>query len=228
MSLEVASSAFLEGYRLALEGKEEIKALVRGLLDLAPMSRPFAFEGGAMGCRLLDQRDGGRRTERFSSDADEKWGPLVRLGVGCALARLKIDPGDDPLTLDGYGFQVGLITGIAAPGEPTRSPHSERGRGRALWFVTGGRADACAQAIHGVPSADALWQGVGTACAFAGDPLSWASGLLEVAHGFENEVKRGVYEAVELWCALEGVPPGRTIDVERAILEEGESPHVKG
>ena len=217
MSLEVASSAFLEGYRLALEGKGTIETLVPSLLDLEPLSRPFAFEGGAMGCRLLDQRDGGLRTEHFASAAGTKWEPLVRLGIGCALARLKIEPQDDPHTLDGYGFQVGLMTGIAAGGEPTRSPHSERGRGRALWFVTGGRADACARAIRGAPSADALWRGVGTACAFAGDPLSWADRLLEIARGFENEVTRGVHDAVGLWSVLEGVPPGRTLEVARAV-----------
>lgn len=217
MSLEVASSAFLDGYRLALQGTGEIETLLPALLDLEPLSRPFAFEGGAMGCRLLDRRDGGQRTERFVSTAEGKWEPLIRLGIGCALARLRLDPPDDPRTLDGYGFQVGLMKGTSASSEPTRSPHSECGRGRALWFVTGGRADACARAIHGAASSDSLWRGVGTACAFAGDPLSWVSRLLEVAQGFENEVSRGVHDAVELWCALEGVPPDRTLKVARVI-----------
>lgn len=217
MSLEVASSAFLHGYRLALEEKGEVETLRPSLLDLESLSRPFAFEGGAMGCRLLDQRDGGGRAERLASTVDAKWQPLLRLGVGCALARLGVDPPDDAPTLDGYGFQIGLMTGTGARGAATGSPHAECGRGRALWFVTGGRADACAQAIRGAPSADALWRGVGTACAFAGDPLSWAGRLLEIAHGFEHEVVRGVCDAVELWRALEGVPPSRTLEVQRAI-----------
>jgi hypothetical protein len=81
VSLEVASTAFLEGYRLALEANEEVETLVLTLLDLESMSRPFAFEGGAMGCRLLDHRDGGRRVERLTSTVDVAWGPLVRARV---------------------------------------------------------------------------------------------------------------------------------------------------
>jgi hypothetical protein len=215
VSLALASSAFLDGYRLALSEEGEIAPLVSALLRLEPLSRPFAFEGVALGCRLLDERDDGERTTSFISSAEPKWGPLIRLGIGCALARLRIDPPDDDMILDGYGFQLGLAVGVARTTESAF--HAEIGRGRALWFVTGGRGHACARVIQGARSAGALWRGVGTACAFAGDPLSWAGRLRDAAGGFEDDVTRGVRDGVELWCSLEGSPPDRTIDVERAL-----------
>ena len=217
MTLDLASAAFRRGYRLAAEERGAADRLLDELLDLDPSERPFAFEGAAMGCRVLDARDSGDRTRALREGADSKWLHLIGLGVGCALARLGADPPRDPVELDGFGFQLGLESGTSGSGRSLGSAHAERGRGRALWFVTGGRPDGCRAVIDDAPMAGALWRGIGTACAFAGDPLGAADRLLGEAGRFEEEVRRGVADAVALWTALEGDVPGRTLAVERAI-----------
>jgi len=217
LTLEVASSAFLDGYRAALEEDRDVRALLDRLLHVDISRRPFAFEGGAMGCRVLDARSDGGRTAELMEQADPKWAPLIRIGIGCGLARLGTEPPDDPLTLDGFGFQVGITTGPARSGTELRASHAERGRGRALWFVTNGRPEGCRRAIDGTRHAASLWEGTGVACAFAGDPHHAAERLLVSARGFEDAVRHGVAEAVALWSAVAGQVPDRTRDVARAI-----------
>jgi len=217
VSLEAATSAFLKGCRVALATDGSTPALYRGLLDLDPAERPFAFEGGAMECRLLDHRDGGGRLDSLFAVAEGKWDPLLRLGVGCALARLGAELPRDAWTLDGFGFQMGLLGGISGSRRSSGGLHYQRGKGRALWFLTGGRAEACARRLRGSDAEGALWRGVGTACAFAGDPLGGAGDVVRLADGFEEEVRAGVRDAVSLWRSLEGAPPDRTLAVEEAV-----------
>ncbi len=70
MSLEVASAAFLEGYRLALADASPAKAhaLIGQLHDLGHLRTPFAYEGAAMAWRLSDER----RTYRSRAPNDER------------------------------------------------------------------------------------------------------------------------------------------------------------
>ncbi len=217
MILDRASRTFLEGYRVGLERAWDMDALYRILLDFDPELRPFAFEGGAMAARTRDCVDSGGRAGALLGLVDPAWDPLVRLGIGCALARLGTDLPADPMTADGFGFQVGLKSGTVVSDAGLGSAEADRGRGRALWFAAQGRLDVCVGRISGRASAGALWRGVATACAFAGDPYGEAERLLGAGGGFEEEIRAGVRHAAALWTALEGEAPARTVAVERAV-----------
>ena len=156
-----------------------------------------------MAWRLRDARDvGPSRVEALLRTAGPEWHPFVRLGVGCALARLGLAAPEDPTVQDGYGFQLGLDSGVSGSRTRSLKPHFERGRGRALWFVTGGDARACARAIEGPGHRGELWRGIGTACTFAGDPLGEAGLLPPLAGVYATDLRRGSEVAMRLWASL--------------------------
>ena len=220
MSLTLATSAFLEGYRLARLHEDPLDppALLDALLELGRLRTPFAVEGAAMAWRLRDEQDDGpRRSDALMTAAACEWHPFLDLGVGCALARIGQEPPTEPTILDGYGFQLGLLVGVSGFRTPAADPHSERGRGRALWFTTGGEARACAGAIANATHPDGLWRGVGTACAFAGDPRNQAAHLPGLALEFADDVRAGAESALTLWRSLGGDPPERVLVVLRAL-----------
>lgn len=220
MTLRLASAAFLEGYALGRrqEDPADSAALLEELAGLDLAKRPFAFEGAAMAWEMSDADDRGDRAQRLLDGSGPEWRTFVLLGVGCARARLDEGTPTDPLVLDGYGFQTVLRDGVVGLDMPTLGPHAERGRGRALWFVTGGDAPACAGAIGRVGGAtDELWRGVATACAFAGDPRAQAGDLTGLAGEQSGAVRAGVEQGVGLWRSL-GEVPARTAAVADAVL----------
>lgn len=222
MSLQLASSAFVEGYRLGRVRKPDggVENLVAALGSLEILRLPFAIEGAAMAWELAGQGSGAATSSILLDATRTAWHPFVHLGVGCALARRGVPPPEDPTVLDGYGFQLTLAGGVSGLANRRLPPRSERGRGRALWFVNGGSARACARTIgrsYG-EAADLdrranrvgeLWRGVGTACAFAGDPRGEATRLAGLAGPSRLEVRRGVDDALRLWRSLCGDPPAR-------------------
>jgi len=219
VTLQVATAAFLEGYQIGREHERSTDptALLAELTALDLSGRPFAFEGAAMAWELRDDQDGAGRSAKLVELSDPAWRPLLLLGVGCAWARLGRGLPTDPTVLDGYGFQVGLRSGVSGLDRSTASPDAERGRGRALWFVTGGDGPACAAAIRRATGhAQELWQGVGTACAFAGDPRGHAARLPELAGPSAPGLLSGVERAAQLWRSL-GEVPSRTAAVRHAM-----------
>lgn len=220
MSLAAASAAFLDGYRLALQDGEvgRAPALVRSLLTLGLERAPFAHEGAAMGWTLLEERTGDTadRIGALVAATREPWHPFVKLGVGCAFAKLGRRLPEDSVTRDGYGFQLGLVDKGWSRRDRITCPRAERGRGRALWFVTGGSVEACLALIGRGPHADERWRGVATACTFAGDPRREAAILARAACGREAVVAAGAREALRLWRALGG-PPDRAVDAAAAL-----------
>ncbi|MDX1493988.1 MAG: DUF1702 family protein, partial [Longimicrobiales bacterium] len=203
MSLELATSSFLEGYRIvsAAGPDRSPRPIVTKLLELEELSTPFAFEGAAMAWTVLDHREGHRSLASLVESAGEAWTPFVDLGHGCGLARIGSTPSGGDLVLDGYGFQLGLAAGISGMGRESPTPRSERGRGRALWFITGGEAGACAAAFGRASHPSELWRGLGTACAFAGDPLDNASRLPELAGVYGGDLRAGIQDAADLWSS---------------------------
>jgi hypothetical protein len=177
-----------------------------------------------MGCRLREARDPTRPlVQPLLRSADERWPPFILLGVGCALARLGTALPGLPLERDGYGFQLGLQHGPPRAAERQGDVHVARGRGRALWFVTGGDAHACARAIAACPAdSAALWRGVGTACTFAGDPRGHAPLLPELCGEHVAELRAGAATALALWAALGDVPPrARIASADLDLVNEG-------
>ena len=86
-----------------------------------------------------------------------------------------------------------------------------------MWFATGGDARACARAITNATYAGGLWRGVGTACAFAGDPRNQAAHLPGLALEFADDVRAGAEGALTLWRSLGDDPPERVLVVLRAM-----------
>jgi hypothetical protein len=222
LSLELASAAFLEGYRLALadDSAANAGALIGRLHDLGHLRVPFSYEGAAMAWRLRDERGPAGRVEALLAASSSVWHPFVGLGVGCALAKLGRDLPDEPAMLDGYGFQACLFGGLSRTTAERTLPRVERGRGRALWFRTGGDAAACAVMIAGGPYVEERWRGVATACAFAGDPRAQARMLPAVAAAFASHLLDGAEEALRLWRSFAEEPPARVLAVV-ALLARG-------
>ncbi len=211
MSLVLASAAFLDGYRLGLTHEaNDLDRLQTALHELGSHRTPFAFEGAAMAWRIRDDRDQTvRHLSTFFEATDTKWHPFLALGVGCALAKLGHPPPPDPVTLDGYGFQLGLLAGISGARIASAGPRIERGRGRALWFITGGEPAACAVTINNGSQVEERWRGVATACVFAGDPKDAATELWSLAVGFQDLLRQGAQDALALWQSLTESPPPR-------------------
>lgn len=219
MTLALAQQAFLEGYRLSVAGgaTRNAERIARDVLALGMARAPFAFEGAAMGCRMLDVRDGRRSCAELNEETEARWAPFLKLGVGCAAARLDHRPPLDPMELDGYGFQRGLLDGISHAPSSQIPSRAERGRGRALWFLTGGRAHACAGAAGRSIDPMEFWRGVGTACAFAGDPMDQASRLEGLAGAFRGSLAAGVADGVRLWETLQAEAPPRVLRVAASL-----------
>ncbi len=219
MSLEVASAAFLEGYRLAAADASPAKAhaLIGQLHDLGHLRTPFAYEGAAMAWRLSDERRPGGRVEALFAAAPPVRLPFLGLGVGCALSKLGRGLPDEPAMMDGYGFHACLFGGALGGRTEHTRPRVERGRGWALWFRTGGDAAACSQMIARGPYVGERWRGVATACAFAGDPREQASLLTTLAPAFASHLVEGVEEALRLWRSFEEAPPERVLDVVASL-----------
>jgi hypothetical protein len=218
VTLELASDAFLSGYRRARLGRgvsEDIAKLVPDLQNLGLERLPFAVEGAAMALEAMDEersnRDPTTRSlvDTFRSVVPDPWDPFVDLGVGCGLARRAAPLPEHATILDGYGFCVTLF-GIASmqPEGEGESPF-HRGVGRAVWFRTGGHAQASAALVARLGGLDEHWRGLGTACVFAGDPRNHASLLRDLAEGSMASVRDGAAEALRRWDSLGSLVPER-------------------
>ena len=116
--LESVGEAFLTGYNLALEGKEQLH-LAELLNSLRAEFRGFAFEGAAMAMTILDSLMPWRpsRVLEFLQGVGWRHRYMVHVGMGWAVARLPkwmpVRTGKDDLlrwlVLDGYGFHEGYF-----------------------------------------------------------------------------------------------------------------------
>jgi hypothetical protein len=220
VSLESARHAFLEGYRLARARTEpsfRVDVLCDQLIGIGTARAPFAVEGAGLALRLRDEREASSTVEALSAVVPDPFRPFLMLGVGCALARLRLPPPEEPTTLDGYGFQVGLASGASTRDRTDAGPRFHRGVGRAMWFVTDGDARACGPLLRRGRHQAERWRGAGTACAFAGDPRGQARELLREGSGFEAALRTGAADALRLWRSLGSVAPSRVAEVVEAF-----------
>ncbi len=198
---EQAVHAFLAGARAWATGEHE-------QLD---QLEPFAWEGAGLAAALLGDPEAPliARPDRAI---------LIFVGIGWArtLAGGPIEaPSEDwqqrfggPawMQLDGQGFAAELfrrrLTGREQPGTAIADT-LDQGRGRALYFVHGGRPPAIARAIAalGRARAGSLWRGVGIASRFT-DGLDEASRAALQAAGGE-----ALREGEALARTLLGAPP---------------------
>ena len=184
--LSLIGSTFVGGLMAGLssDGAE----LGRRLDDVEMELRGFAYEGAGMALAARDLVDPAHRLRDFAAGPGERFVPLLAIGAGWAAARLgadpaalaaELEPAATPLILDGFGFYEAFFhprrhvdraashPAIAA-GDGQRA--FDRGAGRALGFLEGGRPQLVASRIAGFPAERQrdLWQGAGFAAAYAG------------------------------------------------------------
>ena len=217
MSLRVAAAAFQEGYRLARIRTGE--GLREALRALGAERTPFAVEGAAMASYLRSSGTGHDAPLATLLEWDGGiWTPFVRLGAGCAAARLAEPPPEDPMAQDGFGFQSILTAGVSGHRLESGSTPLSRGQGRALWFVLDGDAPACVRRLADVPNPEGLWRGLGTACTFAGDPRDHAERLAEMSERHHDDLTLGARDALALWDSVGGTPD-RAVRSAKTLVE---------
>jgi hypothetical protein len=178
----------------------------------------FAHEGIGMGLTLLDEIRDRQRVPRLFARCIGTYDFFVPLGVGFALARMpwvggaverratRLPTPYEGLVLNGFGFHQALFRsgGVLARTPRPRgvSPDGlicfDHGVGRAIWFMCGGAPQRIRESIAEFPADrhEALWAGLGTACAFAGsaypDGAAYAA-VLSTLDGYLGP-HRGVFQ----------------------------------
>jgi hypothetical protein len=186
--LESVGEAFLTGYNMALEKKDQ-ESLAEKLTGLGTEFCGFAFEGAAMAMTILDTLMPWRRSRvlGFLQGAGRRHRYMVHVGMGWAVARLPkwlhVKTGKDDLlrwlVLDGYGFHEGYFKprqfcDTQNPKTPKLSGYAARafdqGLGRSLWFIHATSIERIYSSIERFHSSRRpdLWSGVGLACTYAG------------------------------------------------------------
>lgn len=225
--LQVARSAFVKGYEIVLRHAADgaVRSIPPRLAALGPARLPFAFEGAGKALRMGQERPPFRPSvAELMEITDERWHLFLRLGVGCAEARLGSPAPEHPEVQDGYGFQLGLLYGASGQLR-TDLDAVAHGLGRAAWFVSGGHGETCASLLCGRALMAAHWRGIGMACVFAGDPMSQASSLPEIAGRYADDVRQGGRRALELWRWLAPeVVPARVLATARDLEVAGGEP----
>ena len=202
--LESIGRSFLRGYHAVLES-EEYGRLLSLLNAVEPEFQGFAYEGAAMAQAVLDHVTPWKknRLAGFLNGPGAAHVYMLHIGVGWAVARLKLSPEShfaylDPLlrwlVVDGLGFHEGYFNPgfyierrerpVGISGYATNA--FDQGLGRSLWFVH------CAEVGHIKATVDSfapsrqadLWSGVGLACAYAGSADRQAILDLREASGF--------------------------------------------
>ncbi|MFV8756117.1 DUF1702 family protein [Nannocystaceae bacterium ST9] len=152
------------------------RAWAAGELASIDELEPFAWEGAGLAAALRGEPEAPlqARPERAT---------LIFVGLGWARTLTHAAIEAPPATwlarfgesawslLDGQGFAAELFRRRLAERERPGSPiadHLDQGRGRALYFVHGGRPAAIARSVSalGQARASALWRGVGIASRF--------------------------------------------------------------
>lgn len=169
----------------------------------------FAYEGATMVCTILDvlpPRRGTRTRDLLRGPGDRHL-LLAYMGIGFAMARLlwrhvvpdlsgsPYHPTMTWLAVDGYGFDRAYfeveryvtrrerLRAYPWQGHPDYFARAvDRGVGRALWFIPGGRTADVSAAVHAFAEQrhGDLWSGVGLAATFAGG--STPSDLAAIRH----------------------------------------------
>jgi hypothetical protein len=213
--LEAIPQAVICGFEWGIDARGQWELERR--LDLVDGElRGFAYEGATMAFTILDATGRGQRTRDLLRGPGKAHIFLAYIGIGFAMARLPRplwkkavpDLSGDPyyptmswLAVDGYGFDRAYFDTrrwVDAQYRPKPYPWAQvpdyfqravdQGIGRALWFISGGRAADAAAAVGRFADGRQpdLWSGIGLAATFAGG--SDADGLAELrraagAHG---------------------------------------------
>lgn len=231
-ALSAAALSFLHGFNRELDSAAATAADVS---DVEPARRGFAVEGAAMAATLLDRLNPrrGRRLEALLQEHGRRYGYLVYVGAGWALARLATVPVPmlrrpgrlgvgDPLirwlVYDGYGFHQAFFDRNRRLERwrrhrgrcDARCAIRYQGLGRSLWFRDCGDPVALADRISGLPAGHRgdLWAGVALAATYAGGvPEDTYSQLRQLGHAHALELAQGSAFAAEARLTGGPVPP---------------------
>ena len=210
--LEVAKEAFVRGFKIALNVPLEMYPEV--LADEPYVTRGFSLEGAAMAATLLDELQRAPRCYLHALLTNKQGAEAVlcAVGVGWAGARLRkpcswmppeIDASLMGAVVDGYGFHQGFFhtQRFMKRGFSERMGEwGDRGLGRALWFHHAGNVALIRDVVDNMLPyrRQALWTGVGTACAFTGGTKKRAVLLLDAAGIYNRHVQAGLEAGADL------------------------------
>jgi hypothetical protein len=188
--LESIASAFIEGYRLAIQDVP-LYCLAESLDGFVAELRGFGYEGAGVALTLLDGLGfNGDRFARFVAGPAADHVYLACVGAGWACARLPwrrwrvehairaMSPHRKWLTIDGFGFHEGYFHWRGAICD-RRLPRRlggyglrafDQGLGRSIWFCDAADPSRVAATIARFPQErrSDLWSGAGSACCYAG------------------------------------------------------------
>lgn len=184
------AGAFVLGYRLALEERDDERVVERLTAAVDRELHGFAAEGIGMGLALLDVLSPWRRAsrlQRFCTGAGKSQAYMAHVGAGFVPARLPISPQRfqarlDPLlgwfAFDGFGFHYAFFDwdqAVHRQRPPRRLAGYARrmadvGIGRRLWLSHEPSVEGILARVAAFPAdrQGDLWSGIGEACAFAG------------------------------------------------------------
>jgi len=217
--LQSVADTFAEGYNEMFRA-DPIGRLEHALARTPLALQGFLVEGAAMGAMIRDAlRARPVCTEQLCAAYGDRFGYLIQVGAGWALARMPwlgrrlfrtLPPDLYALSLDGRGFHDAFFRperhagGALARGSGLAARAYDQGIGRALWFVSLGRAElALAHVATFAPARRGdLASGLGLAMAYAG-PASEQTCLtvLESLPEHRNDIAQGVIFAAAAHAA---------------------------
>ncbi|NJP90311.1 DUF1702 family protein [Nonomuraea sp. FMUSA5-5] len=198
--------------------------------ELREDQRPFAYEGAAAACTVLDllTLTRGRRLHELLAGPARHHRHAAYLGAGRGYALLRLRPAQGArrahpllrwLAVDGFGFQWSLARADRMVGERTMPDLLTRahcavfdqGLGRLLWYHEGGAPEDVSARIgaYPIPRRADLWSGVGFAAAYTGGAESeelWWLTERAGADGFRAYLAQGCAFAVAARLRS-GAPP---------------------
>lgn len=215
--LETVLQAFVSGFNTAARhpSPDEASGALRSVVPAA--FEGFAFEGAGFYYALQDIVHPLRTSDlhHLTTTVAPEHDFIAMVGAGFAVARLpfgarwmtRFQARLDPLTAwcvaDGYGFHAGFfqwrrhVAGATAPAgfSPQHRQLFDAGVGRAFWWVYGAdEADLVRVVARQAPARQgAMWEGLGTALAYAGGVSPAAMRRLRDAAGaYRADLRVGV------------------------------------
>lgn len=215
--LETVLQAFLSGFNTAARhaSPDEASGALRSVVPAA--FEGFAFEGAGFYYALQDSVRPWRASSlhRLTTAVAPEHDFIAMVGAGFAVARLpfgarwmpRFQARLDPLTAwcvaDGYGFHAGFfqwrrhVAGAVAPAgfSPQHRHLFDAGVGRAFWWVYGADEAQLVRVVarQAPDRKGAMWEGLGTALAYAGGvPPSAMRRLRDAAGAYRPDLRVGV------------------------------------
>lgn len=236
--VDAVERAFMDGYTAALTRAD--LELVGALAAMDPFFLAYAWEGAGMALAMLAVLGEDDSIGAVLDGLPEVAGLLLCVGAGVGLAKVGRTPLEVPVSVagwagdravdlvaDGHGFYTGRFEAwrllgrrrVALPAGVGTA--FDRGLGRSLFFVYTHDVDVLSRCVEGFAAVrrEALWLGVGVACAFTGGMDAPTLGrLADHAGPMRGSMRRGAADGATLREAVSG--PSAWADMALEIVAD--------